>query len=255
MLECLFARKSIGWLQSSRRWAVNDASSAAFEQLKKGCARNKMSDVDKDAGDRAKEKAYFVGADTHWIFFETIDEDLHAYSRYLEFHDKNFSAFSINLVRLYLSICSEVDVVAKMICEREKKPPTKKSSGIQHYREVITNRYPVFARFWVRIRPMQLSIQPWGEWWTTKDLHPPWWSDYNAVKHERNTSFSRANLENVLYSAAGLRIMLIYWYSPQIQKGRLNPRFRIFDTPSRMDRVIVTGAFLTQNPPAELLET
>ena len=57
-----------------------------------------MSEVDKYAGDRAKEKAYSGGADTHWVFFETIDKDLHTYSRYLEFHDKNFSAFSINLV-------------------------------------------------------------------------------------------------------------------------------------------------------------
>jgi hypothetical protein len=37
----------------------------------------------------------------HWTFFETIDEDLYAYSRYLEFNPKNYGAFSINLARLY----------------------------------------------------------------------------------------------------------------------------------------------------------
>jgi hypothetical protein len=44
-----------------------------------------------------------------------IAEDLYAYSRYLEFNPKNYGAFSINLARLYLSICSEVDVLAKML--------------------------------------------------------------------------------------------------------------------------------------------
>jgi hypothetical protein len=67
-----------------------------------------VSEVEKDAGDLAEEKAYAVGPFTHWVFFQTIDEDLHAYSR-------NFSAFSINLARLYLAICSEVDVLARMI--------------------------------------------------------------------------------------------------------------------------------------------
>src|ERR1700737_3553425 len=51
----------------------------------------------------------------HWAVFETIVDDLHDYSRYVEFHAANFKTFSVHLTRLYLSICSEIDVVLKMI--------------------------------------------------------------------------------------------------------------------------------------------
>ena len=105
-----------------------------------------MSEVEKDAGDLAEEKAYAVGPFTHWVFFQTIDEDLHAYSRYLEFHQKNFSAFSINLARLYLAICSEVDVLARVICERDGALK-KRRPNIEDYRKIITGRYPAYSAF------------------------------------------------------------------------------------------------------------
>jgi hypothetical protein len=53
-------------------------------------------------------------ANPHWSLFEVIDEDLHAFSREVEFSAANFSTYSVTLVRLYLSICSEVDVIAKL---------------------------------------------------------------------------------------------------------------------------------------------
>jgi hypothetical protein len=197
------------------------------------------------------KKSFFIARDAHWVFFETIDEDLHAYSKYLEFHDDNFPAFSINLARLYLSICSEVDVVAKMICDREGHP-TKRSS-IKHYRRVITKRYPAFAHFGVLIRPMRLVIWPWSEWKDTADQNPPWWNEYNDVKHERNTAFNRANLGNVIHSAAGLLVMLVYLYGDLIQNRRLKPNFRILELYSSSDLLIVTGQFLLENLPEGFL--
>jgi hypothetical protein len=50
----------------------------------------------------------------HWALFQTIDEDLHEYPRYLEFQEDNFRPYSVNLARLYLSIGSEIDIVAKL---------------------------------------------------------------------------------------------------------------------------------------------
>jgi len=52
----------------------------------------------------------------YWQFFATIDEDLHELSRFVEIHPDNFMTFSARLLRLYLAIGSEVDVVAKLLC-------------------------------------------------------------------------------------------------------------------------------------------
>src|SRR5262249_10467878 len=161
------------------------------------------------AGDKAEQEAFKVAPDTHWVFFETIDEDLHAYSRYLEFHDQNLHAFSANLARLYFVICSEVDVMAKRYCVSRGEQVKKDRWNIDHYRKGITSRHPAFGSAHVQIRLMQLIIRPWAEWIDTKDLHPKWWNDYNAVKHHREKSYYLANLENVLYSAAGLFVLLI----------------------------------------------
>jgi hypothetical protein len=40
------------------------------------------------------------------------------FSRHVEFAEANCQTYSIDLLRSYLSICSEIDVVAKMLCER-----------------------------------------------------------------------------------------------------------------------------------------
>ena len=68
-------------------------------------------------------------AHPHWSLFKVIDEDLQAFSREVEFADANFSTYSVTLLRLYLSICSEVDVIAKLLCQREQLSFTKRKHG------------------------------------------------------------------------------------------------------------------------------
>src|SRR6516225_2300512 len=99
---------------------------------------NPFPDMDPKAGDKAQQERFKVAPDTHWVFFETIDEDLHAYSRNLEFHDENLRAFSANLARPYFVICSEVDVIAKQYCEREGEKPKNQWWSIGDYRRGIT---------------------------------------------------------------------------------------------------------------------
>jgi hypothetical protein len=145
----------------------------------------------------------------HWSFFEAIDADLHEYSRYIEFDARNFAAYSVNFARLYLSICSEIDVVLKMLCKHLGQPA--QGSDINHYRDVITQKYQNFGTSRVLVRPMNRLFVPWSEWKTPKKDNPAWWRSYNDVKHERNVYFTEANLKNVLLSASGLLVALWYW--------------------------------------------
>jgi len=55
--------------------------------------------------------------------------------------------------------------------------------------------------------PEARYTKPFEEWSTAQ---PPlkWYSDYNDVKHNRNTEFNRASLENLLLATSGLFCLL-----------------------------------------------
>ena len=54
----------------------------------------------------------------YWQFFLAIEADLANTARYVEFADQNMGTYSIEYVRILLSAGSEVEVVAKLLCNR-----------------------------------------------------------------------------------------------------------------------------------------
>src|SRR4051794_17906184 len=108
----------------------------------------------------------------HWTLFEVIDEDLRAFSRQVEFAEANFATYSVTLARLYLSICSEVDVVAKPLCKRIKATLPERPN-MDHYRQSLKAQYPNLSAVKITIRPMTYEIVPWQAW--EQDKNPDWW--------------------------------------------------------------------------------
>ena len=53
----------------------------------------------------------------HWNYFLALERDLEKVARFIEFSEKNFSVYSIELAHLLFAAASEVDVVAKQLCE------------------------------------------------------------------------------------------------------------------------------------------
>src|SRR5271166_1062392 len=149
-------------------------------------------------------------AHLHWSFFEMIDEELHTFSRQVEFAEANFPTYSVFLAGLYVSICSEIDVVAKLLCKRIK--PDAKAENIRDYREIIPTHYCFLPKLKITILPIRLELMP-SEIWRDKDIkkNPDWWKSHQKVKHHRDEFFKEANLGNVLKSAAGLLVLLTYW--------------------------------------------
>jgi hypothetical protein len=101
-------------------------------------------------------------AHLHWSFFEMIDEDLHSFSRYVDFSEANFPTYSVYLARLYVSICSEIDVVAKLLCKRIK--PDTKAGNIQDYHLIIATHYYFLPKLKITILPIPLELMPWEIW-------------------------------------------------------------------------------------------
>jgi hypothetical protein len=162
----------------------------------------------------------------HWTLFEVIDEDLHAFSRQVEFAQPNFSTYSVTLLRLYLSICSEVDVVAKLLCQRTGANLSGRPN-MDDYRKCLKVQHPNLSGVRVTIRPMALPVLPWQTW--DQDKNPDWWQKHQLVKHQRDQHYPNASLENVLQSAAGLLVFLVYWHWPELCKHEVNPTFQIFE--------------------------
>lgn len=150
----------------------------------------------------------------HWKYFLTVDQDISHLSRYIEFSDDNYGVYSIELARLFLSVCSEVDVVMKILCQRHcealycQKIKGKRNPNMDIYRSVLVPCFDYFSSISVEIPKCSISRIPWKEF--TKGDNPSWWRAYNDVKHSRHNNYKKANLGNVIDATAGLLVAVIY---------------------------------------------
>jgi hypothetical protein len=160
----------------------------------------------------------------HWNYFLALEEDLSRLSRYLELTQDNFKAYSLELARILFAAASEVDVVAKRLCERIEGAAD--ADSINKYRSAIAPAYPEFATATVSLPKFGLSLTPWEQW--GKDQNPVWWTAYNKVKHHRHTDFEKANLKNALNAVAGLFVLLLFFYENEAAAGGLAPDPTLF---------------------------
>ncbi len=155
----------------------------------------------------------------HWNYFLALESDLEGVSRYIEFSEKNFETYSIELAHLLLAASSEVDVIAKEICNLLE--PDENANNINNYREIILPHYSNIFNEEVHVPRYGLSFKPWVNW--AEGKNPIWWQSYNKVKHQRNEHFADANLKNVLNSMGGLLITVFYFYKLKFSIDKPTP--------------------------------
>lgn len=86
---------------------------------------------------------------THWNYFLCLEDDVSKLSRWVEFSDRNFDCFSIEMARLLMTASAEVDVVAKLLCKSLN--PASRADGIYKYQEEITEVFPTIHKGLVTI--------------------------------------------------------------------------------------------------------
>lgn len=145
----------------------------------------------------------------HWNYFLALENDLETLTRYIEFDRANFNVFSIELAHLLFAAASEVDVLAKRICEVVN--PAAPRNNIDNYRAVMLgcDKLSKLPTLEISIPRYGLKVKPWVSW--SKNENPAWWRNYNDVKHERNKHFHEATLENVL-NAMGVQLAFNFCY-------------------------------------------
>lgn len=156
----------------------------------------------------------------HWNYFLALDADLARLARYVEFNEKNFDCFSVEIARVLLAAAAEVDVVAKQLCEALQQGCG--ADRINAYRDVVLANLPDVRDFEVVVPRYGLSLVPWDEWKKPQGV-PLWWTANNKVKHERHTHFHQATLKHALNAVGGLLILLLYLYRDKATQGQLVP--------------------------------
>jgi hypothetical protein len=156
-------------------------------------------------------------AHLHWNYFLALEHDLEAVSRYIEFSPANFSVYSIELAHLLFAAASEVDVVAKLVCEQVR--PEAPRHNINHYKDILVSELPHLTADEVLVPRYGLTLTPWEAW--SGESHPLWWRGYNNVKHERDRYFNEATLKNSLNALAALMLLTIHFYQRSLAPSEM----------------------------------
>src|SRR5258708_25330223 len=85
----------------------------------------------------------------HWNYLLAIERDVERLARYVEFDERNFQCFSIEIARILLASGAEVDVVCKQLCQT--LDANSLASNIHQYRDEIKKVFPQIQQFEVTI--------------------------------------------------------------------------------------------------------
>ena len=174
----------------------------------------------------------------YWWYYKELEQEFLLTSKYVEISEDNFSTYSVEFLKLYQAVCSEIDVVGKMMASYVNSSFNSDNSKNNIYKwwyelqdvYVFTEEYPDILKTDSSVEKKKLQeiecifvdtykICPWKNFRTETyvakgDSHryrlennstiPLWWSDYNKVKHNR-TSAIETNSTKINYSKANLK--------------------------------------------------
>jgi len=163
-------------------------------------------------GERAREVGVRSALATrHYL---ALENDLHTIARYVEPAKANFNTFSVELTKLFLSACSEVDVVCKL-CVADRCPGAK-AENMDDYRTALHAAFSPLYKHPITAPKHVLTFPPFATW--ASNTNPAWWKEHQKVKDERQTHFASASLENSLLSMSALYLLVRCYYEKDRQE-------------------------------------
>ena len=148
--------------------------------------------------------------------FHILQKDFKNLFDYIELHDINKPTFSHRIYELILRACTEFEANCKGIL-LDNGYSKSGNFNITDYFKINgaskLNQYEVRINVWT---PNALNIIPFFEWNSTSFTPLNWYQTYNQVKHDRNSNFHLASLENLINCMAGLFVILASQFAHQI---------------------------------------
>lgn len=161
---------------------------------------------------------------SYWDYYLEIENQFLESKKFVAFAKTNEKTFSIEYLKLYQAVCSEIDVVGKEIaCAVDSSFKIDNHTNIKKWGYVIQQHFPELKNTVVIFNDE--PFQPFKNWeyenYTAKNGRKglrviknkttiTWWKDYNKVKHQRiglitNTkNFCLANQKNLILAYSAL---------------------------------------------------
>jgi len=144
-----------------------------------------------------------------WEYYLSIEADLAACSRFVEFTEANYATYSTEFARIIVAAAAEIDAILSELCG--VLDPRAKAGTINQYHPIICTQFPVFTQCGVEVRRSHLFLEPWRGW--EKGQSPNWWGQgYNKIKHDRTNHFQEANLLNALQAVGALFLTILHFH-------------------------------------------
>lgn len=183
------------------------------------------------------EKNLDAFIDSYWNYFLELENEFANTQKYVAFDMCNKGTYSIEYLKLYQAVCSEIDVLGKEILLHFE--PSFKTDGmvtIIHWGYGIT-KYMHDSLDATVMFAGKIELRPWVKFgyerYTKKNKNkkdsicyklekdcekPKWWKDYNQVKHARTSNdeaghanYQRANFGNLVQAFAALYILEVFY--------------------------------------------
>ena len=157
----------------------------------------------------------------YWNYYLRLEEEFYNTRNFVEFSEDNFGTYSIEYLKLYLSVCSEIDVVGKFIAKSINSRFDLENANIKKWWAEIIEKLKYKNQYLYEFEVNFVDIKtiiPWSNfnYPSNPDANSPaWWGTYNDVKHNRTETdknthkefFTQANLNNVIDAFAGLYVL------------------------------------------------
>lgn len=189
-----------------------------------------------------KEKKLDSFINSYWKYFLDLENEFANTQKYVAFDMCNKNTYSIEFLKLFQAVCSEIDVLGKEILHYFE--PEFKINGmetIRHWGYGITQYVPESLSAPV-LFDGKVRLDPWAKFGCEKFsnkknatcyrlkencAYPTWWSDYNKVKHTRTScdedgrvNYQRANLGNLIQAFAALYIVEQFYMDVLIKEAK-----------------------------------
>lgn len=167
---------------------------------------------------------------TYWKYYISLENQFLDTERYVEFdYINNGKSYSIEYLKLFQAVCSEVDVVGKVLADiLDPSFATTKVTGINEWWYHVSNSQRITDWNFARIDYNDIDVfrsnnlverkcnllgkhilQPWKNFnviinpklgakkyildtnVSPKAKTPSWWNDYNSVKHNRTGQYEK----------------------------------------------------------------